>query len=607
MEGNQLRLNLGQAMNRAITLAFVLMVLLIPVDSRSQDKKAGDLKMEPYVFEAGGEKVDAELGHLIVPENRKNPKSSLIELAFVRFKSTATNPGPPIVYLAGGPGGSGIGTARGTRFPLFMAMREVADVIAFDQRATGLSRPSLECTESLGYPLDKPGDPKQLVLLYQERTRTCVEQLKAKGIDVTAYNTNENADDLEDLRKALGAPKISLWSISYGTHLGLATIRRHENSIHKVILAGVEGPSHTWKLPSNIQANLEKISQLAKNDPQISEKVPDLIGLMKTVLDGLETNPIKVEVTDPRTRQITPVTLGKFDVQQITASVVGNSEVNGIPALYYALLKGNTSHLFVKTIARNVGRSRQGTIGSAMPPAMDCASGADAARLRRIESEAKNTLLGSAIDFPFPGVCAGFDNIDLGPSFRAPLKTKVPALFISGTLDARTPVNNAEEVRQGFANSQHLIIEGAVHSDPLFLSSPTIKEVMLQFMKGQPLSTTKVTASPLKFTQIFEEKAKPDTEAWQAVLDTGSQKFRLVLRLQKSSNGLPVAELLSLDQENTIVPVEWITSDGSKMTFRFANIGATYGGVISADRSEIVGEWKQGPNTTPLTFKRLPQ
>jgi pimeloyl-ACP methyl ester carboxylesterase len=57
----------------------------------------------------------------------------LIELAFVRFKSTAKNPGPPIVYLAGGSGGSGIGAARGSRFPLFMALREIADVIAFDQ------------------------------------------------------------------------------------------------------------------------------------------------------------------------------------------------------------------------------------------------------------------------------------------------------------------------------------------------------------------------------------------------------------------------------------------------------------------------------------------
>ena len=89
-------------------------------------RKAGDLAIKPYVFEnAKGEKVDAELGVLLVPENRRDPRSNLIELAFVRFKSTAQTPGPPVVYLAGGPGGSGSGTATGSRFPLFMAMREV--------------------------------------------------------------------------------------------------------------------------------------------------------------------------------------------------------------------------------------------------------------------------------------------------------------------------------------------------------------------------------------------------------------------------------------------------------------------------------------------------
>src|SRR3954467_8348305 len=113
--------------NRAIAigLGFFLSVL---VGSVSAQRKAGDLRLEPYSFEATNrEKIDAQLGHLTVPENRPNPKSRLIELAFVRFKSTSANPGPPVVYLAGGPGSSGIGAARGTRFPLFMAMREVGD------------------------------------------------------------------------------------------------------------------------------------------------------------------------------------------------------------------------------------------------------------------------------------------------------------------------------------------------------------------------------------------------------------------------------------------------------------------------------------------------
>src|SRR5215510_11785865 len=122
---------------------YVLLTIFLVTTINAQPRP-GTLNLKPYTFENDKkEKVDAEFGTLLVPENRSNPESNLIELAFVRFKSTAKNPGPPIVYLAGGPGGSGIFTAKGSRFPLFMAFREIADVIAFDQRGTGFSKPNL--------------------------------------------------------------------------------------------------------------------------------------------------------------------------------------------------------------------------------------------------------------------------------------------------------------------------------------------------------------------------------------------------------------------------------------------------------------------------------
>ena len=93
-------------------------------------------------------------------------------------------------------------------------------------------------------------------------------------------------------------------------------------------------------------------------------------------------------------------------------------------------------------------------------------------------------------------------NPDLGDEFRKNIRTSVPTLFISGTFDVRTPPSNAEEVRKGFKNSYHLIIDGAVHSDPLFLSSPKILETMMQFMRGEKPTTLSITLDPIKFQQI---------------------------------------------------------------------------------------------------------
>ena len=364
------------------------LLLSMPI---SAQQKAGTLKLKPYTFENDKkEKVESEFGTLFVPENRSNPQSNLIELAFVRFKSTAKNPGPPIVYLAGGPGGSGIGTATGSRFPLFMALREIADVIAFDQRGTGYSKPNLGCFDRLALPLDVAPTREAAIKELRENSRSCASYWRdIQRVDLTGYNTNESADDLEDLRKALGANQISLWSISYGTHLAFATMRRHPKSIHRAILAGTEGPDHTYKLPSNIQKHLEDLAAVIKADPEIGKDIPDFLGLMKSVFDRLDAQPETVEITDPQTKLKVKVIVNKFVMQYIVANNIGTTVTARFPALFYRASKGD----FTNPAQVWLNQSRSG-IGSAMSYMMDCASGQTAARRERIEREAKEHAAG---------------------------------------------------------------------------------------------------------------------------------------------------------------------------------------------------------------------
>lgn len=180
----------------------------------------------------------------------------------------------------------------------------------------------------------------------------------------------------------------------------------------------------------------------------------------------------------------------------LTGATVGTEMLLNYPRVYLAASKGDYSEI----AAFWLGFSRR-NIGSAMSFMMDCSSGTTGARRRRIEREAKETLLGNAANTGFPELCLGWGNPDLGNGFRTPARSNRPVLFISGTLDGRTPVHNAVDALKGFPNGQHLLIEGAWHSDPLFLSSPKIKDVMLEFMRGEKLSTTRVTAAPVKFAR----------------------------------------------------------------------------------------------------------
>lgn len=494
-----------------VVTAFTLCLINFPVAAQQvNQKKAGDLTIEPHTFKTeDNQKTAAELGRLSVPENRSNPQSKLVELVFVRFKSTARNPASPIVYVSGG-SGAGLGAAAlKSRFPFFMAMREVGDVIVLDQRGVGASKPSAGCGAAWNLPLDQPSTSESLLRVFDERSRACADMLKSQGIDPSAYNTDERADDLEDLRKALGAKKINLWGISQGTHTIFAAIKRHEASIERVIMSGVEGVDQSIKLPSNVQKELALIDELVKRDPKMSKQIPDFLALVKTVLDRLEKQPVTVEVTDPRDKQKRKVTVGKFDLQYWTASGLGDVRfIRILPARYYAMSNGDFSVLALQT-----GGFRISPFGSASSYVADCASGASPERLTRIRREEKESLLGNVIDFfALPEACKSWGSPDLGAAFRSEVKSQVPVLFISGTLDGRTPPSNVEELRKGFPNSVHLVIEGSSHDgyllahptthDGVSLTSPQTMQAMLEFIKGQRISTTKITLPPLELEPL---------------------------------------------------------------------------------------------------------
>lgn len=176
---------------------------------------------EKFTFETWSkQEADGYRGSFEVPENRHNKHSRLIPIKYVRFPATGEQPGPPIVYLAGGPGGSGI-MAVNYRFDMFMALREYGDVIALDQRGTGASDVLPECRSRQVIPTTIPVSDRSYIEYHRDALRECLAFWRESGVDLAGYNTVENTRDLDALRRHLGAKKIVLWGTSYGSHLAL--------------------------------------------------------------------------------------------------------------------------------------------------------------------------------------------------------------------------------------------------------------------------------------------------------------------------------------------------------------------------------------------------
>ena len=347
----------------AASLASSLVVIAACRESGPPPADRGVLSLVPHVFSfADGHSEAAESGRFAVPENRDVPGSRTVEIAFVRFRSTSKNPGPPIFLVEGGPGLSGIDNTRNVMYPLLPILREAGDVITFDQRGVdGLSRPALGCAETWDFPLDSIRTRESLLALARTRSRSCARFWTSHGVDLGAYHTNASADDIDALRAALGAERMSLLGGSYGSHLVLATVRRHGEKVDRLVMNGVEGPDHTLKLPSNIQKQLENIGRLVAADPRMRTVIPDFVGLVRSVLARLEEVPVRAEIPDPATGKPVKVVLSRFDLQMLTAGGLGSSAfIRRLPAAYYDMSKGDFTWLAqaVLGLSREIVRPR---------------------------------------------------------------------------------------------------------------------------------------------------------------------------------------------------------------------------------------------------------
>lgn len=491
-----------------LTLAFVTLVPLAPAPGRAQE--AGEIRWEDYALEVGDTAHAAELGRLTVPEHRHTADPGTVELAFVRLESRAREPGPPIVYLDGGPGGSGVGIARvPSYFRLFDALRDVADVILLSQRGTGLSSPRLVCPLSSPPPADLLTSRARLLEALRPEVEACASSWRERGVELAEYNTEASADDLESLRRALGVESLSLLGFSYGTHLGLTALRRHGDRIHRAVLIGTEGPDHTYKLPSTGDLQLRHLAALAAGDGSSAgtrasaadgssaPATPDLYAAVDTLLRRLDGEPLElaIETRDgPRT-----IRLGGDGMRYLLRRDLGDTNDHPLwPAAIRLTLDGD--HRFLRSLAGRRFRELAGV--PLMSILMDCASGASPSRMARIESEAPSSLLGAMTNLWYPEVCDAVPEARLDTAFRSRFTSDVPTLFLSGTLDANTPPYQARFVAWGWTRATHLVVEHAGHES--MMPYAPARDVIVDFFSGDDVSEREIPVWELDFLSVEE-------------------------------------------------------------------------------------------------------
>jgi len=481
-----------RALKAALALAIAIPVFTPVATSAAPNEDA-------IVFETRtGETVDAFRGTLSVPVNRKDPASGVTTLAYVRFPATTETPGNPIVYLSGGPGGSGIGTAKGPRFALFMAMRQHGDVIAFDQRGTGQSEKPQVCISSVSIgEMERISDAEHAER-YRLATRECASGWQEQGVDLRGFTTAESAQDLSDLRKHLSAEQISLWSISYGSHLALAALAAIPDELDRVIMAATEGLDQTVKLPVRTLGYFERLQTAVNAQPKAAKLYPDILGLMKRVHAKLDAEPMTVTVPT-REGGTYDILLQRRHLQQFAGGMISDPQFAAVMLMMYRQLDAGDPTL-VTFVLQRFWSPNEPISFSAMSLAMDRASGITPARLRAFDQQAAASPVGEYMNFPMPQIIGELREVDIGPGFRDGPFGDTPVLVLTGTLDGRTYPEGHVEATAGLSNVQRITVENAGHN--LFMTSPKVGEAMHTFMRGEAAASDHIVIEAPDFAKL---------------------------------------------------------------------------------------------------------
>lgn len=436
-----------------------------------------------------GSTITVEAGELQVPESRQRHTGHVVSIPYYRLRAATPNPATPVFLLAGGPGVPALEEFEEDPDERALALffTGVADVVVFDQRGAGRSRPRLDCPQRVNLPLGLPLTSGAFAAEVRRKSVECRDAFRGEGVDLAAFNTVENAADVDALRAALGYERISLVGGSYGSHLAFALLRFHPQRIERAVLYGIEGPDQTYDLPSQTLADLARIAEAADRAPDLRAFVPagGSMAAFESVLQQLERKPVEVTVT--RDGQPVTIVLGRYDLERTARRGTADRRDISWPANVIAMHRGDFTQA-----AQAALESRSEPIDSAMYFMMDCASGISPARRNRLlahPAEDRARAIIGELNLDYLAACDLWDSPDLGDDFRSDLRTATPVLAFQGTWDISTPYENAAEATRGFENLQLVTVEGGTHwtlGDLLDSPSSAAVQLLLQdFLRGR--------------------------------------------------------------------------------------------------------------------------
>jgi pimeloyl-ACP methyl ester carboxylesterase len=429
----------------------------------------GALELEPCALE--GYEQPLRCGTWFVRENREADGGRMIPLNVVVIPPREGTARPdPIFFVAGGPGQTATELAGiFVRSPL----REHREIVLVDQRGTSPGH-ALDCRLRGG-----PDDPQGWLepILQPDLFRQCRRELEPRA-DLARYLTPDFADDLDEVRRALGYERINLMGGSYGTRVVLAYLRQHPRSARAAYATGLFPVTARNPLghARDSQAALDSILSLCARDAACGGAFPHLRAELDTVVARLRAAPVRVTVADPATRETVEVTLDADGFAEgLRVTMYGWDRARAVPLLLHRAYGGDFRPFAEAAMANNAGV--RGALRFGLLMSVICGEDMPRTTEQDIVRETAGTFYGDLRIRSQKAVCDEWPRRSLPPGYTDPVVSDVPVLLLSGAYDPATAPRWGDEAARTLSNSLHLVVPGA-HTP----SHPCIDRIVADFM-----------------------------------------------------------------------------------------------------------------------------
>ncbi len=456
---------------RHLVIALILFVALAGCRSAKapavvvpEGAQAGELTgMEPCEYQGATSKTKyaAECGVLVAPENWDKADSRLIALPVVRIPATGPEPAEPIFYLQGGPGGPNLVWSP----PAWLLAKH--DVVMVGYRGVE-GTVTLSCPEVNRLIKSHSGKDvfsEQARAEYVEGVGECAEAHRQAGVDLSGYNIPGVIEDMEAARKAFGYNRINLFSESYGTRPAQIYAYMYPDSLHRLVLVGVNTPGHFIYRTEDFEGMFARLNELCAQDPSCSSRTDDLAQTIYEVNRNMPERWLFFKI-DPDTVRLSTHFMLMFN--------------KNMPALFDAYLsaaEGDPSGLAIMNLMVGL------MISDDVPVLGDQFSKGGTADLEKyagLESVGLgDTVMGAPLsEFIWP-MSVEWPLELIAPELREFQESDVEMLLVNGTLDFSTPPGALDEARPYYHNAQMVLLPELSHTEDVFTFQPAAFERMI--------------------------------------------------------------------------------------------------------------------------------